>query len=148
MQRGSVDSGHALIATVGAVGCAIPIAQVIETMRPLPIEPVGERLDFVRGIAIVRGAPTPVIDTARLLGIAAPEPRRFVTVRAGPRTLAFTFDAVLDVRPLGAFGELPPLLRVATPAAVAAITAADAALLLVLEAARALTEDEWTRLLS
>jgi purine-binding chemotaxis protein CheW len=50
--------------------CALPLAHVVETMRPLPIEPLGGMPGFVQGIAIIRGAPVPVVDAGALLGSA------------------------------------------------------------------------------
>jgi chemotaxis signal transduction protein len=36
-------------------------------MRPLRIEPVGGTPGFVRGVSMIRGAPTPVVDLKALL---------------------------------------------------------------------------------
>jgi purine-binding chemotaxis protein CheW len=36
-------------------------------MRPLPIKPIAGTPGFVRGVSIIRGAPTPVIDLKALL---------------------------------------------------------------------------------
>ena len=51
-----------LVVMVGARACAIPLDHVAETMRPLPIEPVAGTPGFVRGVSVIRGAPTPVVD--------------------------------------------------------------------------------------
>ena len=51
-----------LIVMAGARACAIPLDYVAETMRPLPIEPVAGTPGFVRGVSVIRGAPTPVVD--------------------------------------------------------------------------------------
>ena len=56
-----------LVVTVGARACAIPLQHVAETMRPLPIEPVAGTPGFVRGVSVIRGAPTPVVDLRALL---------------------------------------------------------------------------------
>jgi len=149
VQGNVLPDGQVLLAKVGAIACAIPIARVIETMRPLPIEPVGDGPGFVRGVAIIRGVPTIVVDTARLLGVAdGGAPTRFVTVRAGERALALTFDAVVAVRHLDAavLGELPPLLQLVARDAVAAIATLDKGVLVVLETARAISEAQWTAL--
>ena len=53
-----------LLFHVGASVCALRLEDVGETMRPLPVSPLPETAAFVLGLAIVRGAPTPVIDLA------------------------------------------------------------------------------------
>jgi purine-binding chemotaxis protein CheW len=143
-----VDDDHALIARVGAIACAIPIAHVVETMRPLPIEPLGDAPRFIRGVAIIRGAPTVVVDTARMLGLEGAAPTRFVTVRAGDRTLALTFDEVFDVRRIAraTLATLPPLLRATAADAIDAIGTTDDSLLVLLETARTITHEQWASL--
>jgi len=128
--------------------CAMPLAHVLETMRPLPVEAMSGGPPCVRGLAIIRGTPVPVIDVAELLreervrGEApSPEPSaRFVTVKVAGRTIAIAVDAVVGVRSLAldSFGELPPLLRDAETDLVGSIGALDAELLLVLRSARLL----------
>jgi chemotaxis signal transduction protein len=46
---------------------AIPIEQVIEVMRPLPVETISGIPSFVSGLSVIRGSPVPVIDTGLLL---------------------------------------------------------------------------------
>lgn len=133
--------GVQLFTRVGALGCAIPIEHVIETMRPLPIEPLGDATEPVRGVAIVRGAPVPVVDLAALLGQPG-RPSRLVIVRAGERRVGLLVDAVEAVRELdGAqLAALPPLLRDARHDRVARIGALDAELMVVLDVARLVPE--------
>lgn len=110
-------------------------------MRPLPVESLGGAPPFVRGLAMIRGVPLPVVDTRLLLGGEGNSaPGRFVTVWAGPRQVALSFDEVLGVRkiPREAFSGLPPLLAQAAHDAVATLGALDSALLLVLEESRLL----------
>jgi purine-binding chemotaxis protein CheW len=116
----------------------VPIEHVVETMRPLPIEKLSGAPQFVVGASVIRGAPTPVVDAGRLLGESESRPRRFVTVRAGGRTVALSVDEVLGVStiPAETLQALPPLLRDAGAEAVAAIGTLDAQLLLVLDSAR------------
>lgn len=140
-------SDQVLVGRVGTTLCAIPIARVVEVLRPLAIEPIGGGPAFVRGFSIIRGAATLVVDTAALLGAPISTPARFVVVRAGERRLALTFDAVLDVRPIaGDFAALPPLTRAARADGIAAIATHDAELLVLLETARVLPDDAWARL--
>jgi purine-binding chemotaxis protein CheW len=135
-----------LVAQVGSVRCAIPIAYVVETMRPLPVDPLRTRgvPHFVAGLAIVRGQPIPVVDAALLLGVTASNPTRFVIVRTGERRVAIAVDAVLDVRQIdgSTLGGLPPLFA----SADVAIGALDAELLVVLDSARLVPDATWDAL--
>ncbi|MCI0622086.1 MAG: chemotaxis protein CheW [Acidobacteria bacterium] len=128
--------------------CALPLEHVVETMRPLPTKPVAGAPHFVRGLAIIRGVPTPVVDAARLFSTEESQPLRFVTVRAGDRRVAVAFDSVLGVRPIpaGSLHELPLLLRDARAELISAIGALDGELLLVLRSARLVPEDVWNGL--
>jgi purine-binding chemotaxis protein CheW len=137
-----VVGGQMLVAKVGGIDCAIPIAHVVETMRPLPIEPVAEAgtLGFIRGMSIVRGEAILVVDAAQLLGQVAREQARFVVIRAGERIVAMLVDAVIGVRSLDAavFSELPPLVQAITRDNVTAIGALDRELFVVLDTGRIL----------
>lgn len=114
--------------------CALPCAAVVEIMRRQPIAPVAGAPRIVSGVSIIRGAATPVIDLAILLGGDASEPAYFVVVALPGRQVALGVDTVLGVRPLAVdgLGPLPPLLRDANPDLVSAIRALDNELLLVL----------------
>jgi purine-binding chemotaxis protein CheW len=134
--------GAALIARVGTLTCAIPIEHVIETMRPLPTETIGDMPGYVAGLAIIRGEPTLAIDLAALLGVERGVVTRFVVVRAGgSRRAALAVDAVIDVRDVSAHDGLPPLIRAES---IREIAAADRELVVVLEAARAIAPEVWS----
>jgi chemotaxis signal transduction protein len=51
-------------------------------MRPLPVERIAGMLSFVRGVSIIRGVPTPVVDLGVVLGTPGEAVDRFVTLRA------------------------------------------------------------------
>ena len=130
-----------LLCRVGDKLCGVPLAQVLETMRPLPIEPLA------LGIAVIRGRPTPVVD-GRLLfgGDASAPPKRFVTLEVTTeRTAALAVDEVLDVRSvsLETLEPLPGLLRGERASAISTLGAIDRDLLVVLEGARLLPESCW-----
>ncbi len=125
--------------------CALPLEQVVEIMRPLPVEPLAAAPPFVRGLSIIRGTPVPVVgtpvpvvDVALLLGAPRNRSTRYVTIRAGARHVAIEVGEVLGVRvlPLEKLQAVPPLFREATADVVSAIGAADDQLLLVLRSAR------------
>ncbi len=141
-------AGPSLLCRVRTRVCALPLEHVLETMRPLPIEPLSGAPRFVRGLAIIRGSPVPVIDAARLLGAEEAPPARFVTLRVGDRRVALAVDEVLGV---GAGAEqsleaLPPLLGEVAADVVEAIGTLDAHLLLVLRGGRLVPDRVWETL--
>ncbi len=107
---------------------------------------------FVLGLAIVRGAPTPVVDGKTLLGTSEgnrSRPTRFVMLRIGERSAALAVDAVAGIRELAvdSLGELPPLLHDAASAeVVSAMGMLDSELLVVLRSARVVPESVWAKL--
>jgi purine-binding chemotaxis protein CheW len=125
-----------LVLVAGARRCALRLVDVRETMRPLPAVPVAGAPAFVLGAAVIRGAPTPVVDLAALLGDRAGGITRFVTVDAGGRRVALAVDAVRGIEEIdrAALAELPPLLA-GFGDAVIALGAVDGALLALLESA-------------
>jgi purine-binding chemotaxis protein CheW len=137
-----------LVVTVGARACAIPLHHVAETMRPLSIAPVAGTPSFVRGVSLIRGAPTPVVDLKALLenGENSAPYGRFVTIRLGERRVAIGVDGVVGLRNLDSaqLGELPPILRDVAADLIEAIGARDAQLLVVLRAARIVPDEVWT----
>jgi purine-binding chemotaxis protein CheW len=145
---GELKALEVLLCRVHPIVCAVPLSRVIETFRPLPIEPLSSAPGFVRGFAIIRGAPVPVVDAGLLFGGAPTRPTRFVALRAGPRTVALAVDAVIGVRRLdaGRAEELPPLLTGVGSAAIQALGSLDRALLLVLESSRLVPEEAFAEL--
>jgi purine-binding chemotaxis protein CheW len=135
-----------LLCRAGSSLFALPLGQVVETMRILPVEPVAGAPPYVRGLSIVRGTPTPVVDIALLCGGRTVPSRRLVTVRAGARIIALALETVLGVRSFNSDEPLPPLLREAASEVVSAIGRLDAELLLFLSAARAIPEELFNRL--
>lgn len=133
----------------GACLVALPLEGVIETMRPLRTEPLAGMPDFLLGLALIRGAATPVVDLAALLGQDAPEPpARFVTVRAGERVLALAVAGVREIRslPAAAFEALPPLAGELGAELIAGVAALDARFLMLLQVSRAIPEALWAQL--
>ena len=137
-----------LLCRVHPFVCALPLGHVIETLRPLTVEPLWGAPGFVCGLSIIRGVPVPVVDMGRLLGSERTRPTRFVTLRAGARTVAIAVDAVIGVRALGSAGtgELPPLLSGAGNAAVLSLGSLDRELLLVLKSGRLVPDELFARL--
>ena len=141
--------GLSLLCYVGQILAGLPVASVVEAMRPLPIQPLDGTPSFVLGVSIIRGVPTPVVDAAMLIGApTAGRPERFVCLRAGDRFVALAVERVLGVRelPETELRALPPLLAHARPEVVSAMATLDAQLLLVLQTARVVPESVWQAL--
>lgn len=144
-------SQQALICRVGVHRCALPLEQVAETMRCLPVEPIGEAPPYVSGIAIIRAAAVPVVDLAVLLGIAGEPPSRLVTVwtdRAAGRMVALAVSAVDAVTTIDRelMAGLPALLRETRPGVITAVGVLDAQVLLTLEGLHIVPDDVWATL--
>jgi purine-binding chemotaxis protein CheW len=144
-----VDSAsRSLVVRVRNRACAVPLAHVIETMRPLPIEAIAGMPPFVLGVSIIRGAPTPVVDLGTILGTPGNLAERFVTLRLGERQVALSVSAVLGVWELDAskIHELPPLLQGASREAIEAIGTLDEEMLMVLREGWELPDEVWQAL--
>jgi purine-binding chemotaxis protein CheW len=148
---GATVGGRFLVVRSKSWKCALPLEEVLETMRPLPVAPLAGMPPFVRGVSLVRGEPTPVISlTALLEGPGPSEPRRFVLLRVPERRLALEVEEVLGLRQLGAeeLGAAPPLLQGAAGGQLEVLGRLDGQLLGALHTARLLPEATWARLMS
>jgi purine-binding chemotaxis protein CheW len=135
-----------LVFRAGSLLCALRLDEVIETMRPLPTRPLAGAPAFIRGMAIMRGIPTPVVDVARLLGGEEAGVERFVAVRTERGPVAFATGAVLGIRPAEAGGPAnrhTALLSGAAGALVAGVATIDAEPLLLLQSMRVVPGDVW-----
>lgn len=124
---------------------ALAAEHVIETMRPLPCDPVAGAPPFVVGVAVIRGRPTPVVDVGALVGAPHDAPAaRWITVAVGDRVVGLAVADVVGVRRLNgdaAAGAMPPLLSDAARGAVSALGVLDGELLLVLQGATLVPDD-------
>jgi purine-binding chemotaxis protein CheW len=139
-------SDISLLCGIGGRLYALPLAHVVETMRPLPIEAMAGTATFVRGLSIIRGVPIPVVDLARLSGEEREaRPTRFVTMTTGSRQIALMVEEVVGVRsiPAESLRMLPPLLGALDADIVSAIGTLDAELLLLLHDTHLVPEDVW-----
>ena len=128
---------------------ALPLSEVIETMRPQPIRAIAGLPDFISGASVIRGATLPVLDLARLWsGTSEASPGRFVTIRAGNGQAVLAVRAIAGIRELELewFEKLPPLLQGASSESIAALGAMDSQMLVVLDAARMVPGDVWDAL--
>jgi purine-binding chemotaxis protein CheW len=124
----------------------LPLEYVVEIMRILPIEQIADVPLCVRGLSIIRGAPTPVVDTALLCGGRTAPSHRLVTITVGTQIVALAVDTVLGIRSISTDEPLPPLLQEAANNVVSAIGRLDAELLLFLATARIVSEELIERL--
>lgn len=137
-----------LLCRAGGILCALPIEQVVEIMRVLPLDQIAGVPVYVCGVSVIRGAPVPVVDLGRIIGNQTTNPTRLIAVRAAARTIALAVDAVLGVTAIAAdaSGQLPPLLRDAASDTINAISTLDCDLVIFLRAARLVPEDVLVRL--
>ena len=144
MADGELDTlpGSWLLCRAGRHLCALPLDEVVETTRILPIEVLSAAPRFVRGFCVYRGSPVLVVDAALVLGQEETRAERLVVIRTGSRTVALCVGGVLGVRAFGAEAAqtLPPLLGEAASDAVSAIGVLDEELMLFLRAARIVPE--------
>lgn len=133
----------ALVVKARGWSCAVALTDVVETMRPLPVSRVAGLPDFVAGVAVVRGAAVPVVDLGRLLGSGAEiPPTRFVTARAGGRTIALAVDEVRGIRQLEP-GRLDALAAPVRASLIDAVGVTGGELLMVVRAGRILSDEIW-----
>ncbi|MCW8133314.1 MAG: chemotaxis protein CheW [Planctomycetota bacterium] len=137
-----------LLVKAGAWVCAIPIRHVLETMRPLEVSSLRETADYLLGLAMIRGKPTPVVSLDALLEKSGQAPHgRFVSLTIDQQRVALGVQEVMGVFPidLAAFERLPPLLEGADER-FEAVGAKDRRLLAVLKPMKLLSEQDWNAL--
>lgn len=134
----SIQARPWLVARAGSRFCALSLADVIEVVRLLPVEPIAGAPPFVLGLCIHRGAPVAVVDAGLLFGEHTERPDRLVAVKAEGRTIGLAFSAVIGLRsiPSDRAEALPPLLSEAGADVIKAIAKLDARLLHILDTAR------------
>lgn len=135
----------ALVFRAGPLLCALRLDEVIETLRPLETQVLAGTPAFVRGISVLRGVPTPVIDVARLLGGEETEVRRFVAVRTERGAVAMATGAIVGIRDVDTSeaGGHPALLGAWSGRLVAGVGTVGAEPLLLLQSMRAVPDEVW-----
>lgn len=121
--------------------CALPLAHVIEVMRPLPTTPIAHAAACVLGMCVMRGEAVAVIDAGRCLLNLPCSPTRYVGLRVGAKRIALAVDGALGARVFSSeqTATLPPLLSDAS-ATLAAVGSLDRDLLLFLQSSRVVSE--------
>ena len=132
-----------LLVRSGSIVCAIPVHEVAETMRPLPAESITGMLPFVRGLSVIRGRPTTVLDLTSLLEGSAPGAvSRYVTLRNGERPVALAVEEVIGIREIetGSLETMGLLVNERRSDLVHQVGALGEGLLMVLSASRVIEE--------
>ncbi len=132
-----------LLCRTGGITCALPIENVSEIMRPLPIEQIAGAPEYILGLSVIRGAPVPVADLGAIVSGRKTRPARLIAARAATGKIALAVQAVTGVATIGldACRDLPPLLRDAATDTIAAIGAGDSGLIMFLQTARLLPDE-------
>ncbi|GAB2574573.1 hypothetical protein Aab01nite_15490 [Paractinoplanes abujensis] len=142
------DEGAGVVSLVFRAGpllCALRLDEVIETMRPLETRALAGTPAFVRGITVLRGVPTPVIDVSRLLGGGTAEAERYLAVRTERGAVALATGEVLGIRAVEAepTGGHPALLGGGNTRLVAGVGTMGTEPLLLLQSMRAVPDEVW-----
>ncbi|GIF03321.1 chemotaxis protein CheW [Actinoplanes siamensis] len=135
----------ALVFRAGPLFCALPLAEVVETMRPLPTRPLAGTPPYVRGLTILRGEPSPVVDVPRLLTGVTSEIDRYVAVRAGRGPVVCATGPVLGVQTVRAAPPEGPgtMFTGASTSLVAAVGRVGTEPLLLLHGIRTVPDEVW-----
>jgi purine-binding chemotaxis protein CheW len=134
-----------LIARCGRSSCALHLRSVAEVMRPLPLQTFAGMPPFLLGIAGIRGQAVPVVCLATLLGSAdGTATTRFITIQVGSRLVALASTEVVGIRLVSQSDQrsLPPLMSGVHGDIVSALSTLDQEMLLILEPALILTDDQ------
>ena len=134
-----------LVFRAGPLLCALRLDEVLETMRPLATRSLAGTPAFVRGISVLRGVPTPVIDVSRLLGGGPAEPERYVAVRTERGAVALATGPILGISTVEAepSGGHPALLGGGNSRLVAGVGTLGTEPLLLLQSMRAVPDEVW-----
>jgi purine-binding chemotaxis protein CheW len=134
-----------LVFRAGQLLCALRLDDVIETMRPLVVQPLAGTPPYVSGIGIMRGEPAPVIDVARLLGGRDAQVTRFVAVRTDRGPIALATGPVMGIRPTlsDTDQQNAPLLGAAPARMVAAVGTVDTEPIFQLHSMRLVPDEVW-----
>lgn len=144
-----------LLFEVGGRVCALPVTNVDETLRPLPLETLPIQPAALLGISVVRGAPVPVIDLSAIFDIPAAKARRtepahtrWIIVASDRGHFALAVEAVRGVEALGAnvLHTAPLLGEPNHEDPLEACAVGGTALFFLLSAARLVPENVWNEI--
>lgn len=141
-----VKSEQSLVFRAGSLLCALGLDQIIETMRPLAVQPLAGTPAFVQGLCVMRGVPTPVVHVARLVGGGDAPVSRFVAVKTGRTPMAFATGPVLGIRHVTPDDstDAPAGPRNVSVPVVTGVGAIDTEPLVFLDGAAVLPDEVWS----
>lgn len=135
----------------GRIG--LPLIHVVETMRPLACSAFSGPAGYVRGVAIIRGRPVPVVSINGLLDTAdegEEEAGRFVLTKFAERQVALKVTEVEGVARLddATLKQCPPLLAGgdARSSLITSLAVLDGQFFALLNAALLVPDEEWAAL--
>ena len=133
--------GWSLVFRAGSRLYAMPLESVVEVMPVPRYRFVLGAPAFVLGVTVLRGEVAPVVDLSRLVSGEASEPTRAIVLRVGQRLVTVVVEGIDScvALPGSELRSMPPLLSGADSGA-AELRLLDGQLLVVLEAARLLSE--------
>jgi len=125
--------------------CALPVSCVSEVMRALPISDLQGAPPVVLGLAVIRGAPVPVVDAGSMLGAGRSRNGYFVSAGSPQGRFALAVDSVLGLQALGPEGGDVglPFLDAAGAGVVSSVRALGEEILFVLRATRIVPPTTW-----
>lgn len=138
-----------LLIKASSFRCAVAASDVVEVMRPMPLNALAGVPAFVRGVSVIRGESIPVIDLGIIMGGAGDVPAtRLVVLHVGERKVALAVEAILGVvhADQALMERVPPLLRDACAEIIESIGVLDQELYLALQSARIVPDELWPAL--
>lgn len=138
MRKGDGEAARWVCFGLGGQDYGLPILQVHEVLRPLPVEPVPGAPDIVPGVINLRGQVVTVIDLRRYLGLPPAAPTadtRIVVVAHEGETFGLVVDSIGEVSKIaeGAIKPLPALHRDGDRFRFVGVVGRDSALLTLLD---------------
>lgn len=128
---------------------ALPIKNILEIMRPQPVQVIADMPSVMKGVAIIRGAPVPVMELSDLLNMKTDQKSsRFILLQAQSGRVALAVEDVVGLHRFQSslFQILPPLFGTESREIISSIGLMDRQLLFVLETARLIPSDVWNAL--
>jgi purine-binding chemotaxis protein CheW len=142
-EAGAVAENRYLVCRVGGGLCAVPVTTVRETMRPQPVTPLADGPPYLSGVAVVRGALTPVVDAGALVSGIPVNAGRLLSLAAADRSVALAVESVVGVRVI----EPDALVDLPDGGPVAGLGVLGDRMLAVLDAVRVVPEPVWDTVL-
>lgn len=129
--------------------CAIPIKDISEVMRPLPLNVIPDSPIFLLGISVIRGHSIPIVDFGTLVGLnKSKPPEKYVVLKVESRKVALAVENVMGIKKLsrGFMDQLPPLFQNVHPDIITQIGILDEEFLIVIRASKLIPIEVWDKI--